>query len=53
MPGLIIKEKVGLEFAQEFAFGKASQEHRFIDIDAPIHEGANRALMRGGRAGSH
>ena len=52
MAGLVVEEKIGFELGQEFAFGQAAQEHRFIDLDVPVHQRANRALMRRGAARS-
>ena len=46
MPGLVVKEEIGFELAQEFAFGQAPQEHRFVDLDIPVHQGADRAFVR-------
>ena len=53
MPGLVVKEEVGLELAQELAFGQAPQEHGFVDLDVPVHERADCALVRRGAACRH
>ena len=46
MTGLVVKEKIGLELAQELPLGQAAQEHGFIDLDVPVHQGADGALVR-------
>jgi len=43
--GLVIEEKVWLEFAQELALGQAAQEHGLVDFDLPVHQGADGALV--------
>ena len=45
MAGLVVKEEVGLELAQEFAFGQPTQEHGFVHIDVPVHQRADGALV--------
>ena len=45
--GLVVEEEVGLELAQEFALGQAAEEHGFVDADVPLHQRADRALVRG------
>jgi hypothetical protein len=44
--GLVVEEKVGLELAQELALGQAAEEHRLVDLDVPVHQGADGALVR-------
>ena len=46
VPGLVIEEEVGLELAQELALGEATEEHRLVDLDLPVHQRADRALVR-------
>ena len=46
MPALIIKKDVGLELAQEGTLVQATQEHRLIHFDLPLHQGADGPLMR-------
>jgi hypothetical protein len=45
MAGLVVEEKVGLKFAQESALGQAAQKHRLINLDMPLHQGANSPFM--------
>ena len=47
MTGLVVKEEVGLKLAQEFSLGQTTQEHGFIDFNAPFHQRADGALVRG------
>jgi len=56
--GLVVKEKVGLELAQEPDLGQAAEEHGFVHLDVPVHQGADRALVgwcaaRGDQRGAH
>jgi len=51
MAGLVVKEEIGLELAQELALREAAEEHGFIDTNVPVHQGADRALMRRRAAG--
>ena len=44
--GLVVEEEVGLELAQELALGQAAEEHRLVDLDVPVHQRADRALVR-------
>ncbi len=46
VPGLVVEEEVGLELAQELALRQAAEEHRFVDLDVPVHQRADRALVR-------
>src|SRR4029079_18243348 len=39
-------EEVGLELAQELALAQAAEEHRLVDLDPPVHQRADRALVR-------
>ena len=50
MTGLVVEEEVGFELAQEFALGQAAQEQRLVHVDAPVHQGADGALVRRGAA---
>ena len=52
MPGLVIKKEVRLKLSQEFTLGQAPQEHGLVNVDAPIHQGSDGALMRGRATGS-
>ena len=45
--GLVVEEEVRLELAQERPFVEAAQEHRLVDLDVPVHQRADRALVRG------
>jgi hypothetical protein len=47
MPGLIIKEKVGLKLFKKITFIQAAEKHRLIDLDVPVNQGADRPLMGG------
>ena len=51
MTSLIIKEEIGFELLKEGALSKASQEHRLIDFNVPIHQGPDGAFV-GRRAAS-
>src|ERR1700733_4428334 len=53
MASLVVEEKVGFELAQELALGQATQEHRFVDLDVPVHQGADGSLVRGRTAGGN
>src|SRR6516165_10808490 len=53
VPGLVVEEKIGFERAEELAFLEAPQEERLVDLDVPIHQRADRALVSRVRAGSH
>jgi hypoxanthine phosphoribosyltransferase len=44
--GLVVEEKIGLELAQEIPLGQTAEEHRLVNLDVPVHQSANRALMR-------
>ena len=44
--GLVVEEEVGLELAQELALGQAAEEHRLVDLDVPLHQRADRPLVR-------
>ena len=44
--GLVVEEEVGLELAQELALRQAAEEHRLVDLDVPVHQRADRALVR-------
>ena len=46
---LVVKEKIGLELAQERALFKPSEEHGLVNGQVPFHQRVDRALM-GGRA---
>ena len=46
MARLVIEKKVRLERAQERPFVESTQKHRFIDLDFPGHQRANRAFVR-------
>src|SRR5213082_3554719 len=46
MPGLVVEEEVGFEFAQELALRESAEEHRLVDADVPRHQRADRALVR-------
>src|SRR5947208_16772230 len=46
VPRLVVEEEVRLELAQELALGQAAEEHRLVDLDVPVHQGADRALVR-------
>jgi hypothetical protein len=48
--GLVVEEEVGLELAQELALGQAAEEHGLVDLDVPVHQGADGALVRRGAA---
>ena len=48
--GLVVEEEVRLKLAQELAFVQATQEHRLIDLDVPVHQGTDGALVRRGAA---
>src|SRR5690606_33824334 len=50
MTGLVVEEEVGFELAQEFALGQAAQEQCLVHVDAPVHQGADGALVRRGAA---
>ena len=43
---LVVEEEVGLELAQELALVQAAEEHRLVDVDVPVHQRADRALVR-------
>jgi hypothetical protein len=49
--GLVVEEEVGLELAQELALGQAAEEHGLVDLDVPVHQGADGALVRRRAAG--
>ena len=51
MAGLVVEEEIGLELAQELAFLQAAEEHRLVDLDIPLHQRADRALVRRRAAG--
>ena len=58
MPRLVVEEEVGLELAQELALRQAAEEHRLVDLDVPVHQRADRALVRrraarGDQRGAH
>ena len=46
MARLVVKEKVGLEFAQERAFFQAAEEERLIQTNVPLAQGADHPLTR-------
>src|SRR5687768_12620960 len=46
MAGLVVKEEVGFELAQKLALRQTTEEHGFVDLDVPVHEGADGPLMR-------
>ena len=48
MPRLVIKEKIGLKRLQEWPLRQSSKKHRFVDLNMPIHQGANSSFMRRG-----
>ena len=49
MFGVVVKVKIWLEFRQKLALVEPPQEHRLIDVNAPMHQGADRTFV-GGRA---
>ena len=51
VPGLVVKEKVGLKFAQKLALVQPAQKHGLVYLNVPVHQGANGALVRRGAAG--
>jgi len=53
MACLVVEEKIGLELAQEFALGQATEEHRLVDLDVPIHQGADGTFVRRRAARCH
>ena len=53
MAGLVVKEKIRFEFTQKFALGQAAEEHRFINLDIPVHQRADGAFVRRGAARRH
>lgn len=50
MTCLVVEEEVGLELAQKTALGQSAKEHGLIDIDLPVHQRIERALMGRGAA---
>ena len=46
---LIVEEKVGLEGVEELALFGAGEKKHFVHFHAPLHQGADGALV-GGRA---
>ena len=46
MPGLVVEEEVGLELAQELALRQTAEEHRFVDLQVPLHQRADRPFVR-------
>ena len=49
--GLVIKKEVRFKFPQKLAFGQAAQKHGLINLNVPVHQGANSTLVSGGTAG--
>ena len=47
VPRLVVEVEVRLELAQERALVEAAEEHRLVDRDVPVHQRADRALVRG------
>src|SRR3954451_17530587 len=47
MAELVVEVKVGLEGLEERAFIEATEEHRLVHRDVPLHQRAHRALVRG------
>lgn len=50
MAGLVVKEEVRLELAQEGTLGQATEEHGLVHIDFPVHQRVQRTLMGRGAA---
>ena len=46
---LVVEEEIRLELAQEIALGEAAEEQRLVDLDVPVHQRADRALVRRAR----
>jgi hypothetical protein len=53
VPGLIVKEEIGLELLQKWPLAQSAQKHRLIDADAPSHECADRPLVCRRAASGH
>ena len=53
MAGLVVKEKVRLELTQKSAFVQAAQKHGLVDLDIPVHQRADGALVGRGAARRH
>ena len=49
--GLVVEEKVRLEFAQKLPFGQTAKQNGFVHFDVPVHERADGAFMGWGAAG--
>ena len=50
MPRLVVKKEVWLKLAQELSLGQPAQKHGLVDLDVPVHQGADGALMGRGAA---
>jgi len=53
VPRLVVEKEVRFELAQERSFFPATQKHRLVDINVPVHQCADRALVRGRAARGH